>query len=359
MAGHHHIPEPRAGYTAAMKRLLLTAALLGGVALAQTEPPTTTPAQPAPTAPAAPATPAPAPTPPAAGAEAVVVAKVGNDSLTLAQYEAALRLAVANVLNEQGMEYSPEYLKEFADAREGFLKQFAQEYALYTLARGSVQPDATQVDAQLTRARSGFESDAEFDEALAATGYLSSAELRADLERQYVVNTYIEKIRARSTFGDAVVAGFYNLNKAQFTAPKSACARHILVRTEAEAKALAEQVKGGADFAALAKDKSQDPGSAGQGGDLGCFEPGDMVATFDKASFSGPVNEAQVVQSEFGWHVLLVSKRSEGGLMPLAEAAPLIRARLAQDAAQKYIDSQIARLKIELFPATVKATAAK
>ena len=122
---------------------------------------------------------------------------------------------------------------------------------------------------------------------------------------------------------------------------------------------LDETIAGGADFAALAKSKSMDPGSAAQGGDLGCFEPGQMVESFDRASFTGPLNQAQVVQSEFGWHVLRVNKRSEGGLLPLAEATPLIREELSSAAAQKYVDAQIAKVKVESFPELVQVTPAQ
>lgn len=362
-----------------MKHALLTLALLGGAALAQSTSPTPaqpvtppapttpTPTTPVPTPPApttlpatpAPATPAPASVAPATptAATSPTVATLGQQTLTLADFEVAFRIAVAGILNDQGMPYDEQMLPEFAGARADYLKVFVRERGLEQLARTSVKPDAATIDARLADIRADFGDDAGFSAALAAAGYLSPAELRAELERQNVVNTYLAGIEKRTTFGDFVVNNYYNLHRAEFQQDKQACAKHILVPTQAEADAVAQDLRGGADFAALAKAKSQDPGSAAQGGDLGCFAPGQMVETFDKASFTGPLNAAQVVQSEFGWHVVLVTKRSDGGLLPLAQAAPLIREKLARDAAQKYVDAQLARLNAKTFPDVVAAPA--
>lgn len=290
-------------------------------------------------------------------AAAAVVATVGRENVTLAEFDAAFRLAVAGILNEQGLPYSADLLTEFAGARPDYLKVFVRERALEQLARASVKPDAARIDARLAEVRAGFEDDADFTGALAEAGYASADEFRAELERQDVTAAYLAGIQKRSTFGDFVVSNYYNLHRAEFQQPKQACAAHILVATQAEADALAKQVAGGADFAALAKSKSMDPGSAAQGGDLGCFEPGQMVESFDRASFTGPLNQAQVVQSEFGWHVVRVNKRSDGGLLPLAEAAPLIREELSSAAAQKYVDSQVARLNVKTYPEVVTVPA--
>ncbi|GAA0690405.1 peptidylprolyl isomerase [Marinobacterium maritimum] len=90
-----------------------------------------------------------------------------------------------------------------------------------------------------------------------------------------------------------------------------ASARHILVSTEAECQALKDQIAGGADFAALAKEHSQCP-SGQQGGELGSFGPGQMVPAFDKVVFSAPINEVQgPVKTQFGYHLLEVTSRED------------------------------------------------
>lgn len=354
-----------------MRQSILTLALLlGGAALAQTTtqapaptaPATPTPARPTPAqatpAQAAPAPAAPARTTaaPAANAQAVV-AVVGSERFTLADYEKAFRVAVARVLNSQGVPFTPDILSEFAEARGEFLRQYARDRAVYQLARRDTKVTPAQIDEQVASAREGFKTDAEFTEALAATGYGSEAELRADLERQTVVSAYLDGIKNRLRFGDALVGSFYNLNKQAFNRPAQACVSHILVKTQAEAQTVLKDLQAGGDFAKIAREKSQDPGSASEGGDLGCIAPGDTVEAFDKAAFSGPLNQPQIAQTEYGWHVLLVTKRNGAGLAPLAEVAPTIREQLARDAAQKYLDAQIARLSIQTTPALVAAPA--
>lgn len=357
-------------YSGQMKQSLLTLALLlGGAALAQTTPTPTPPAQPAPaqaapaqTTPAqttpAPATAAPATATPApANAQAVVV-RVGTENFTLADYERAFRVAVARVLNSQGVPYTPDMLAEFAEARGDFLTQYARDRAVYQLARRTTQVPAAQIDAQLADARKDFASDAEFIQAIQATGYENQADLRADLERQAVVQAYLNTVKGRFTFGDALVQSFYNLNRASFTRPAQACVKHILVKTQAEGQTLLRDLQGG-DFAKLAQERSQDPGSSAEGGDLGCIAPGDTVGAFDKSAFSAPLNQPQLVQTEYGWHVLVVSRRNQAGVAPLTEAAPLIREQLARDAAQKYLDAQIARLNVTTNKDVVAAPAGK
>lgn len=89
-------------------------------------------------------------------------------------------------------------------------------------------------------------------------------------------------------------------------------ARHILVDTEEEANAVLQRLNQGEDFATVAMEVSQDTGSAELGGDLGWFAQGVMVAAFDEAAFNLPVGEiSEVVQSPYGFHIILVDERDE------------------------------------------------
>jgi len=87
-------------------------------------------------------------------------------------------------------------------------------------------------------------------------------------------------------------------------------ARHILVESEDEAKAIAADLKKGGDFSAIAKEKSKDPGSKDKGGDLGFFSKDQMVPEFAEAAFK--LDKGQVsdpVKSQFGWHVIRVDDK--------------------------------------------------
>src|SRR5213078_3574381 len=90
-------------------------------------------------------------------------------------------------------------------------------------------------------------------------------------------------------------------------------ARHILVETEDEAKAVVEQLKGGADFATVAKEKSKDPGSAQNGGDLDFMGKSELVPEFAEVAFKMyPGQVSNPVKTQFGWHIIkLEDKRTK------------------------------------------------
>ena len=91
----------------------------------------------------------------------------------------------------------------------------------------------------------------------------------------------------------------------------SASARHILVATQEECEDIKKQIENGADFAELAKERSQCP-SGKQGGDLGEFGPGQMVKEFDQVVFSEEIGKVcGPVQTQFGYHLIEITARSE------------------------------------------------
>ena len=91
----------------------------------------------------------------------------------------------------------------------------------------------------------------------------------------------------------------------------AAAARHILVSSEEQCQKLKEEIEGGADFGAVAKEHSSCPSGA-QSGDLGTFGPGQMVPEFDQVVFSADLNTVQgPVKTQFGFHLLEVTSRSE------------------------------------------------
>lgn len=138
---------------------------------------------------------------------------------------------------------------------------------------------------------------------------------------------------------------YYQDHREEFRQEEEACASHILVKAragdageghpEAEARAIAQglldQVKGGADFGALAKAKSEDQGSAASGGDLGCFPPGRMVPEFDDAVFEmQPGQVSDLVKTSFGYHVIRLASRRESTVLPLAQVKERIRASVTE-----------------------------
>jgi peptidyl-prolyl cis-trans isomerase C len=137
-------------------------------------------------------------------------------------------------------------------------------------------------------------------------------------------------------------------------------ARHILVETEDEAKAIVEQLKGGADFAALAKEKSKDTGSAEEGGDLGYFVKGRMVPEFAEVAFkmyAGQVSNP--VKTQFGWHVIKVEDKRTRPVPEFDQVKPQIESYLARRAQTELVAQLRESAKVERLdkPATPPAPA--
>jgi len=178
---------------------------------------------------------------------------------------------------------------------------------------------------------------------LAATITLSDEELQKYLDGHADPYRVPARVRARYVayrpadflsqveVKDDEVAEYYALHKDdKFTEPEQVRARHILVKTAADAGAdakaaarkkaeeLLAKVKAGADFAALAKERSEDAGSAANGGDLGLFTRGRMTPAFEEAAFAlqgGGLSD--VVETPFGFHVIKVEEHRPGGAKPL------------------------------------------
>jgi peptidyl-prolyl cis-trans isomerase D len=154
-----------------------------------------------------------------------------------------------------------------------------------------------------------------------------------------------ESLRPQVAATEHEIELYYQDHRDEFRQEEEACASHILVkvrsgeagegRPEQEAKrvaqALLDQIKGGADFAALAKRSSEDQGSAANGGDLGCFPPGRMVAAFDEATFglqAGQVSE--LVRTPFGFHIIRLASRREESTLPLAQVKERVRGMVTE-----------------------------
>ena len=135
---------------------------------------------------------------------------------------------------------------------------------------------------------------------------------------------------------EAEIKASYDSRANQFRVEEQRRASHILVKTKGEAeKILQEAKKAPARFAELAKKHSQDPGSAEKGGDLGWFGRGMMVKPFEEAVFKLGQNEMQVVESEFGHHVIRLTGVQPGKTRPFEEVKKELTDELARVKGQR------------------------
>ncbi len=133
-------------------------------------------------------------------------------------------------------------------------------------------------------------------------------------------------------------------------------ARHILLKTEEEAKAVIVELDNGADFAELAKTKSTGP-SGPQGGDLGWFSASQMVTPFSEATIAlenGKYSQ-EPVETQFGWHVILRENSRAPTPPPFDAIKEQIRPQLQQQKVQEYLNTLQSQAKIEIFPEPAQA----
>src|SRR6187399_2622840 len=149
-----------------------------------------------------------------------------------------------------------------------------------------------------------------------------------------------------ATTEDAMKKVYEEASK-QITGEMEVHARHILVETEDEAKAVAEELKKGADFAELAKKKSKDPG-ASDGGDLGFFTKDQMVPEFSAVAFAmEPGKISDPVKSQFGWHIIKVEEKRARKAPDFEQVRAQIETYVTRKAQAEYVAKLREAAKVE------------
>ena len=190
-------------------------------------------------------------------------------------------------------------------------------------------------------------SQTKFEKGLEDQGY-TEATLREDIRSQLLTEGIYNKVTNDVKVTDADVEAYYEKNKTNYAVAESRSVRHILVKTKAEADRIYSQLEGGADFAALAKQSSLDPGSKDQGGKL-TVTRGQTVAPFDKAAFSLKTNQiSQPVKTQFGYHVIQpLSDVKPGSVTPLAQVKAQIKTQLESETKNTSVDKWVAGVEKE------------
>lgn len=169
-------------------------------------------------------------------------------------------------------------------------------------------------------------------------------------------DSYFEK-QIRDSVPETEARALYDERVKSIPPQEEVRARHILVKSEEEAKKVAQELTGGADFAEAAKKYSQDRGGQG-GGDLGYFTRGQMVKAFDEAAFSLEKDKlSEPVQTEFGWHIIKVEDKRNRLPPTFEEVKDQITASLIQNKLQSQVQELRKAAQIELVDPELKKAA--
>jgi foldase protein PrsA len=274
------------------------------------------------------------------------IALVGDEEIPKSEYDALLAQAEKN-FERQNQEFPKAGTPEF-DTLKGQTVTFLVQQAQYEQAAGELGVEVTdeEIDKRLEKVKKDFYdgSDAKFEADLEKQG-LTLKQVRDNLAARILQDEIIAALaKEAEPVTDKDIEAYYNKNEQQFSQPASREVRHILVKAKGKADDIYGQLKGGANFAALAKKFSQDPGSKDQGGKL-TVTKGQTVAPFDKAAFSLGVRElSRPIKTQFGWHVIQpLGEVTEATSTPLAKVKEQISQTITEqrkgDAVRKWVES--------------------
>jgi peptidyl-prolyl cis-trans isomerase C len=245
--------------------------------------------------------------------------------------------------------------------RRRALENLIDEELLYQEAvKQKTKVSDTEINQALGTIKARFPDEGQFQDALSKTG-LSEAALKSQLERNLTIDQFIGKqFVQKVVISDKDTKVYYDAHRDLFKRPEQIRASHILIRVDPQAdqsqkdesrkkmEAIQQRLKKGEDFAELAKQYSEDPSSA-KGGDLGYFGRGRMVRPFEDAAFAlKPGEVSDIVETQFGYHLIKVTERKPETLVPYEEI---------KDKLQDYLKGETIREKVGSYLAEQKGKA--
>jgi peptidyl-prolyl cis-trans isomerase C len=174
------------------------------------------------------------------------------------------------------------------------------------------------------------------------------AQTLAFMREKALMQAYLDKASAGAVT-DAAVKQVYDETVKATPPEQEVRARHILVKTKEEADKVEARLKAGEDFAKVAKEVSQDPGSAQEGGEIGFFTKEQMVAPFAKVAFAQKVGEISApVKTQYGWHVIQTEEKRTKPLPSLDQVRTQIADYLRRRAQQQAVENLRKGAKIQI-----------
>ena len=302
-----------------------------------------------------------------------VVAKVNGNDITVKQFQSTLALYKQSLESMYGstiwdteVEEGVKYKDKFKDI---MLDQMIDIEAVCEQARKEkLVPTKEEVDKAFNDLKKNIDADKEYKNQLKEMG-IDDTYLRNQQEQDLTIQKYKENFDKNVKITDEEMKKYYEEHKKDYYKDEVK-ASHILISTvddngkplseakKKEAKKKAEEVlkkaKSGEEFSELAKEYSDDPGSAANGGDLGYFTKGQMVQPFEEAAFSlKPGEISGLVESEYGYHIIKVYDKIDKQLS-FDEVKDQIKKTLIEDKYMENIESISKKAKVEKNESVIK-----
>jgi peptidyl-prolyl cis-trans isomerase C len=261
------------------------------------------------------------------------VAKIGNKKITLAEFNKII--GYYDLEQQKAIEKNPQL-------KETILWQIVQGTVISKIAR-----------------EKGFDKKPEIknQQELLLNNFLAS---------QYLQKEIIDKI----TVTEAKALAYYKDHPDSFKTPEMIRARHILIKIEpgasdeekkkskAKAEGVLDKLKKGEDFAKLAAEISDDPGSKAKGGDLDFFPKGTMIPVFEEAAFSlKPGEMSNIVETEYGYHIIKLEEKKEAALEPYESIKEKVKDQALQEMRKtvvtEFVEKSLKNAKVEINPGLI------
>lgn len=282
------------------------------------------------------------------------IAEVNGEKITQADFDQLYAVLKADYESNQMVTLDKTKDKEIIKNLETktYDNLVLQKLIRQDASKQGIKVDQEEVDKYLQdiKDKKNEESKDGFKKFLAETKF-SEASLREYLETQQLNSSLSEKVTADVKVNDADVRKYYDENPDQFQDPGGIQISHILVAKEdlTQAEQIIAKLKQGADFAALAKEYSIDPGSKDNGGDLGTpvNASSNLVPEFLKAALALEPGQytQKPVESEFGYHIIKAGARSEAGLMTFDQVKEYLQSELENQQKNQYYNDYLEKVK--------------
>ena len=267
------------------------------------------------------------------------VAVVGDDEITKTEFDALMARARTS-FEQQNQEFPEPGSAEYKTLQNQAVQYLVQQ-AKYRQAADEMDIEVTKkdVDARMKQIvdQYGEGNRSKFLKAIEKQG-LTEEQVRREVENQVISEKIYEDVTEGVKVTDAEIQEYYAEHKKDYRVPQSREVRHILVAKKPLADRLHAQLRDGANFAALARRHSTDPGSKANGGKL-TVRKGETVPPFDKAAFSLKKGQLSApVKTTYGYHLIeALSDVKAASTTPLKDVKEQIRQQLLQEKRQKAI----------------------
>lgn len=169
-----------------------------------------------------------------------------------------------------------------------------------------------------------------------------------DIKTQLLIESLLRKrIASSPQLSDEEVKKYYEANKDKFKKEKEIGTRHILLKTEEEAKQIKDKLKNGEDFIELAKQYSIEPNARTSGGDIGFHPKGALLPEYEEAAFKLTKNGqvSGIVKTQYGYHIIRLEGTKPPSFVPLEEVKDFIKQQMAQEKQKELIEKYVEELK--------------